>query len=62
MKIIERGVILMILEDIKYINIETEDDRSIKIFNKANYEDELMYNDEVLLDNDDSNIKIFIMS
>ncbi len=51
----------MILEDIKDMNLETEDDRSMKIFNKLNYGDELIYNNEVLMDNDDSNIKIFNM-
>lgn len=52
----------MIMEQNISLNLETEDDRSMKIFNKSNYEEEIMYNDEVLMDKDDSNMKIFNMS
>ncbi|WP_422486569.1 hypothetical protein [Gudongella sp. DL1XJH-153] len=52
----------MILEHNKNSNQETEDDYFMKIFNKSNYKEKTMHNDEVLIDNDDSNIKIFNMS
>ncbi len=52
----------MILDDYKDINLDTENDRSMKIFNKSNCEYEAMHNDDIFLGTDDSNIKIFVMS
>lgn len=49
----------MILKDSKDINLDNEDDLSIKIFEKTNYTEE--DTKDIIVDSDDSNMKIFLM-
>ena len=49
----------MILKNSKDIYLDNEDDLSIKIFKKSNYTEEDIK--DIILDSDDSNMKIFLM-
>ena len=42
------------------INLDNEDDRSMKIFEKSNYRNRDEDIEDIILDNDDSNMKIFL--
>ena len=50
----------MILKNYKDINIDNEDDRSMKIFEKSNYRNRDEDIEGIILDSDDSNMKIFL--
>ena len=50
----------MILKNSKDINLDNEDDRSMKIFEKSNYRDREEDIKDITLDSDDSDIKIFL--
>jgi hypothetical protein len=52
----------LILENYTGNNIETKDDRLVKIFKKSDCEVEKLNKYEVFLDSDDSKMKIYIMS
>ena len=51
----------MILKNSKDINLDNEDDRSIKIFEKSNYREREEDIKDSILVSDDSDMKIFIM-
>jgi hypothetical protein len=42
------------------MDLETVDDSYMKIFNKLNYTEEKMHRDDIVLDSETSNTKIFI--
>ncbi|UNC91193.1 hypothetical protein [Candidatus Contubernalis alkaliaceticus] len=50
----------MILKNSKDISLDNEDDRSIKIFEKSNYRNREKDIKDIILDSDDSNLKIFL--
>ena len=50
----------MTLENSKDINLDNEDDRSMKIFEKSNYRDRKEDIKDIIFDSDDSNMKIFL--
>ena len=50
----------MILKNYKDINLDNEDVRSMKIFEKSNYRNRDEDIEDIILDNDDSNMKIFL--
>lgn len=52
----------MILEEYYDKNLETIDDSSVKIFKTLGYRKDELHNDDVFLDSDHSNTKIFTMS
>ncbi len=51
----------MNLEKCLDMNMNTEDDRSMKIFEETHCGDEDMHRDDIYLDSDDAKMKIFIM-
>ena len=50
----------MILENSKDINLDNEDDRSMKIFEKSYYRDRKEDIKDIIFDSYDSNMKIFL--
>ena len=58
---LRKGVNLMILENYLDFSLDTEDDRSMKIFEKSSCcGNKDMHRNEIILDSDDSDMKIFI--
>lgn len=50
----------MMLDKDDNMDLETVDDSYMKIFNKLNYTEEKMHRDDIVLDSETSNTKIFI--
>ena len=51
----------MTLENFKDANFDNEDDSSMKIFEKSNFRDRAEDKKDVILNSDDSDIKIFFI-